>query len=152
MVTIISFPTTVPPPILIFTQSPGDEHHYISTQLNMTCTVLISAAVDTLWTGSNSWSGPQGRLRYGVHVSRSHGSSSSLVSMIQIDSLRSSDSGTYGCSAMILDGTNSRCGLMAGVKVFCVVLYHCPRSCHGLAAAGKQGTPSCYQETNTAFR
>ena len=89
--------------------------------------------------------------------------------MIQIDSLQSSDSGTYGCSAMILDGTNSRCsaiiidgtnsrcsamildgtnsrcGLMAGVKVFCVVLYHCPRSCRGLVAAGKQGTPSCYQ-------
>ena len=73
----------------------------------MTCTVLISAAVDTLWTGSDSWSGPQGRLRYGVHVSRSH-ESSSLVSMIQIDSLQSSDSGTYGCSAMILDGTTSR--------------------------------------------
>ena len=40
---------------------------------------------------------------------------------------------------------------MAGVKAFCVVLYLCPRSCRGLAAAGKQeGTPSCYQETNTA--
>ena len=31
---------------------------------------------------------------------------------------------------------------MAGVKAFCVVLYLCPRSSRGLAAAGKQeGTP-----------
>ena len=43
--------------------------------------------------------------------------------------------------------------LMAGVKAFCVVLYLCPRSCRGLAAAGKQeGTLSCYQEIKTAFR
>ena len=53
------------------------------------------------------------------------------------------------------DKLNARCGLMAGVKAFCVVLYLCPRSCRGLAAAGKQEgtcTPSCYQETKTAFR
>ena len=42
---------------------------------------------------------------------------------------------------------------MAGMKAFCVVRYLCPRSCRGLAAAGKQeGTPSCYQETKTVFR
>ena len=38
---------------------------------------------------------------------------------------------------------NARCGLMAGVKAFCVVLYPCPRSCRGLEAAEKQ--ESCYQ-------
>ena len=89
-------------------RSPNDEQLYTSTQLNVTCTVLISAAVDTLWTGSDSWSAPRGWLRYGVNVSRSNGSSSSYLSMIQIDSLQSSDSGLYRCSVAILDGTASR--------------------------------------------
>ena len=61
-----------------------------------------------MWTGTDSWSGPRGQLRYGVNVSRSHGSSLSYLSMIQIDSLQYSDSGTYGCSVAILDGTGSR--------------------------------------------
>ena len=41
------------------------------------------------------------------------------------------------------DESNTRCGLLAGVKECCVVLYPCTRLCCGLAAAGKQeGTPS----------
>ena len=51
------------------------------------------------------------------------------------------------------DKLNARCGLMADVKAFCVVMYLCPRSFRWLVVAGKQqGRPSCYQETKTAFR
>ena len=73
------------------------------------CAVLINAAVDTDIRGVDQWSGPQGALvqSSGIHINKTAHSHLLYNSLVGINSLQSSDSGTYTFSVVITDATFS---------------------------------------------
>ena len=106
----LSFYGTVPAPRVYIVRIPSTTV-YTTTQLNLTCITLLNSAVDTPMTLTHSWRGPSGS------ISR-YSSRPSVYSVVRVgqeyrstilfsSSMRSSDSGTYYCSASIRSTSSS---------------------------------------------
>ena len=106
----LSFYGTVPAPRVYIVRIPSTTV-YTTTHLNLTCITLLNSAVDTPMTVTHSWRGPSGS------ISR-HSSRPRVYSVVRVgqeyrstilfsSSMRSSDSGTYYCSASIRSTSSS---------------------------------------------
>ena len=101
----LSFYGTVPTPSVYIRRVPYMYRVYTTTHLNLTCITKLRSAVDTPMTVTHSWRGPSGSIsRYGsrprvydvVRVGQVYRST-----ILFSSGMRSSDSGTYYCSASI---------------------------------------------------
>jgi len=106
----LSFYGTVPAPRVYIVRIPSTTV-YTTTHLNLTCITLLNSAVDTPMTVTHSWRGPSGS------ISR-YSSRPSVYSVVRVgqeyrstilfsSGMRSSDSGSYYCSASIHSTSSS---------------------------------------------
>ncbi len=82
--------------------SDPDTTLYTDETVTLTCSVLLSASVDTAVDVSVVWSGPQGDIMSTpgrVTVSEVTGSGLAYQSTLTLSSLTTSDSGLYTCTA-----------------------------------------------------
>ena len=97
-----SLPDTVTAPRVHIVHTPSTSV-YTTTLLNLTCITMLNPEVDTPMTVTHSWRGPSGNIsRYGSHprvysVTRARQVYRSTI--LFSSGMRSSDSGTYYCTA-----------------------------------------------------
>ena len=89
---------TVPPPVINLTRSPSEGQLYTTTQLNLTCSVLVDAAVDTEVLVQGIWSGPFDTDSSQVYITGFNGTSHIHTSVARFDYL---SSGQYTCSVAV---------------------------------------------------
>ncbi len=100
---------TVIPSQSTLVRSPSEATVYTSDSLNLTCTTSINPAVNTEVRVTHRWVGPNGVLASGSSMSISEvtGSGQDYTSTVQFNSLRSSDSGSYSCFAVVYSEPSS---------------------------------------------
>ena len=102
--------TTVPSPT-VTVSSPGGMY-FATTELTLTCTVEIASALGSVAV-TTMWMGPQGMLP-GTNATTG-GNTLRYESMLTIDSLPTTSSATYTCTAMV-DGMPSNEFITASIE------------------------------------
>ena len=92
----------VPAPNFIsITSDPVSPIHPVGATVTLTCTVVLSSAVDVRITLSTVWTGPNGYIMTTNNLQPVLGSTTTYTSIAMVNSIGRAESGIYTCTATV---------------------------------------------------